>query len=109
MSRMLPTVSTMRSDIVADLLAQGTDPDCEQLSLLHVARPDRHAPHTPGWTTERARKRRQHYREVCRLGCPAAGRGRGRCPGLAVHERPSRVRLLIGDTDKEGRSRWVTR
>ncbi len=78
MSRMLPAVSAMRSDIGADLLAQGIDPDREQVSLLHVARPDRHAPHAPGWTTERARK-------------------------LAVHERPRRDCIMIDDTDKEWR------
>ena len=84
MSRMTPADPARRSDIVADLLAQGIDPDREQVSLLHVARPDRHAPHAPGWTTEQARK-------------------------LAVHERPRRVRIMIDATDTEWRSRWVNR
>ena len=88
MSRMLPAVSARRSDIVADLLAQGIDPDREQVSLLHGARPDQHAPHAPGWTTEWARKRRAHHREVCRLCCPAAAATWGRYPGLAVHDQP---------------------
>ncbi len=84
MSRMTPAVPARRSDIVADLLAQGIAPDSEQVSLLPGARPDRHAPHAPGWTTERPRK-------------------------LAVHARPRRDCIMIDDTDKEWRSRWVNR
>ncbi len=84
MRRVTPSVSTMRSDTVADLLAQGIAPDREQVSLLHGARPDRHALHAPGWTTERPRK-------------------------LAVHARPRRDCIMIDDTDKEWRARWVNR